>query len=276
MPVENTPAASHAGQLSLTGLVLDASPLAQAVLGLLLLASLLSWWLIFLLRSRLRAAERQGQAFENRFWSGGNLAELYQAHRREMADDPPNLGMFRVAYGEYARWQPAVGRAEATTDEALAAVARVLRVTHVREMERLERGQAWLATIGSVSPYIGLFGTVWGIMASFVAIGAQKQASLAQVAPGIAEALIATAAGLFAAIPAVVAYNAFTDRLDRLANRYGTFGDELTGIIERGLKANVPMRASVPGSHPAAPSANPGSSHMAAALPVSLSTGPVA
>ena len=127
------------------------------------------------------------------------------------------------------------GRVDA--DDAIAAVQRQMRVTQVREIERLEGGLALLATIGSTSPYVGLFGTVWGIMNAFIAIGAAKQASLAQVAPGIAEALIATAMGLFAAIPAVIAYNFFTRGVDSLETRYHTFSEEMIGIIERGLRA---------------------------------------
>ena len=122
------------------------------------------------------------------------------------------------------------------TDDAIAAVHRQMRVTQVREVERLEGGLALLATIGSTSPYVGLFGTVWGIMNAFIGIGSMKQATLAVVAPGIAEALIATAMGLFAAIPAVIAYNFFTRSVESLETQYSTFSDEMIGIIERGLR----------------------------------------
>ena len=143
------------------------------------------------------------------------------------------VAIFRSGYEEFTRQQQ-MKRVE--PEDALASVQRSMRVAQAREVERLDGGLAFLATVGSTSPYVGLFGTVWGIMNAFIAIGNVKQATIAMVAPGIAEALIATAMGLFAAIPAVIAYNFFTHQVENLENRFNTFCDELTGILERGMR----------------------------------------
>lgn len=218
--------------MSMTHLILQASPLAQLVLLLLVAASVFSWALILSKRKLLARTRSEADKFEDRFWSGGNLSDLYEAVRRE--GTPEGLkAIFAAGYEEYTRQQTA-GRVNA--DDALAAVQRQMRVAQVREVERIENGLSLLATIGSTSPYVGLFGTVWGIMTAFIAIGNVKQASLATVAPGIAEALIATAMGLFAAIPAVVAYNFFTRGVERMENRFHTFAEEMIGIIDRGLR----------------------------------------
>ncbi len=218
--------------MSMTHLILQASPLAQAVLLLLVAASVFSWAVIMAKRKLLARIRQEADQFEDRFWSGGSLADLYESVRRE--ESPEGLkAIFSAGYEEYTRQQTA-GRIEA--DDALAAVQRQMRVAQVREVERIENGLSLLATIGSTSPYVGLFGTVWGIMTAFIAIGNVKQASLATVAPGIAEALIATAMGLFAAIPAVVAYNFFTRGVERMENRFHTFAEEMIGIIDRGLR----------------------------------------
>ena len=218
--------------MSMTHLILQASPLAQAVLLLLVAASVFSWAVIMAKRKLLAKMRQEADQFEDRFWSGGSLSDLYESVRRE--ENPEGLkAIFCAGYEEYTRQQTA-GRVEA--DDALAAVQRQMRVAQVREVERIENGLSLLATIGSTSPYVGLFGTVWGIMTAFIAIGNVKQASLATVAPGIAEALIATAMGLFAAIPAVVAYNFFTRSVERMENRFHTFAEEMIGIIDRGLR----------------------------------------
>jgi len=218
--------------LSMTHLVLQASALAQIVLLLLVGASIVSWAVIFAKRKLFAQTRNEADQFEDRFWSGGSLSDLYESVRK--GPEPNGLAaIFSAGYEEYTRQQTA-GRME--PDDALAAVQRQMRVAEVREVERLEGSLSLLATIGSTSPYVGLFGTVWGIMNAFISIGNVKQASLATVAPGIAEALIATAMGLFAAIPAVIAYNFFISRLDRTENRFHTFAEEMIGIIDRGLR----------------------------------------
>ncbi|MDM4771720.1 protein TolQ [Solimonas sp. SE-A11] len=218
--------------LSMLDLILKASLLAKFVLLLLVAASGVSWYVIFSKRGLFSRMASSAEKFEDRFWSGGNLADLYESVRKNQETEGL-AAIFTAGYEEYTRQQTA-GRS--APEDQLAAVSRQMRVAQVREVERLEGGLAMLATIGSTSPYVGLFGTVWGIMAAFVSIGAQKQASLATVAPGIAEALIATAMGLFAAIPAVIAYNFFTRSVERMENRYHTFAEEMLGIIDRGLR----------------------------------------
>ncbi|NKF24181.1 protein TolQ [Solimonas marina] len=218
--------------LSLTHLILQASALAQIVLFLLVVASIGSWAVIFSKRALFSRTFKASAAFEERFWSGGNLSDLYESVRRD-GNASGLSAIFLAGYEEFMR-QQTLGKVD--PDDVLAAVQRQMRVTQTREVEKLEEGLAMLATVGSTSPYVGLFGTVWGIMSAFISIGNVKQASLATVAPGIAEALIATAMGLVAAIPAVIAYNFFTRNVDRLDSRYQVFSEELTGIIERGLR----------------------------------------
>jgi biopolymer transport protein TolQ len=218
--------------LSISQLVLDASLLVQVVLALLVFASIVSWAVMFAKRGLLSRIQQAAVNFENRFWAGGTLHDLYESLRHGRNPEEGLSQIFSAGYEEYTRQQS--GRSSA--DDSLAAVQRQMRVAQAREVERLEGGLALLATIGSTSPYVGLFGTVWGIMKAFISIGNVKQATLASVAPGIAEALVATAMGLFAAIPAVIAYNFFTSRVDRLESRFNTFAEELTGIIDRGLR----------------------------------------
>jgi biopolymer transport protein TolQ len=220
--------------LSIAHLVAQASIPVQFIMLILLLASIGSWAVILAKRSLLSRTRKAADDFENRFWSGGALTDLYESSRRNKEDEGL-VPIFTAGFEEYTRLQQS---GNADPDDVLAAVQRQMRVAQVREIERLEGGLSALATIGSVSPYVGLLGTVWGIMSAFIAIGNVKQASLAMVAPGIAEALIATAIGLFAAIPAVVAYNFFTRGVESLENRYLTFSDEMIGIIERALRSH--------------------------------------
>lgn len=222
--------------LSLWSLVTEASLLVQLVMLGLLGASVAAWAVIFNKRRLLRITHGQAEWFEDLFWSGGNLHDIYN---EVMSDGGQRRGapsLFKAGFEELRR-QRAGGRAT-KADEVVASVQRAMRVAMAREVERLEAGLALLATVGSVSPYVGLFGTVWGIMNAFIALGNVKQATLAMVAPGIAEALIATAMGLFAAIPAVIAYNLFTNRVDGLENRFQTFMEEFAGIVERGVHAD--------------------------------------
>jgi biopolymer transport protein TolQ len=197
-------------------------------MALLAFLSMWSWWQIFLKMFQIRRATTDTGDFEDEFWKGGDLAELYQ--RVSQARTGAGLEhIFTAGFREYAKHRKQ-GSASATT---LDAARRAMRAAYQREIDALEAKLSGLATIGSVSPYIGLFGTVWGIMNSFRGLASVGQATLAQVAPGIAEALIATAIGLFAAIPAVVAYNRYTHDVDRLATRYETFIEEFSNILQR-------------------------------------------
>ena len=214
--------------LSFLQLVMQASVVVQAVMVLLAFLSLWSWWQIFLKRFQISRSARDTSRFEDEFWKGGDLAELYQ----RVAQSRNGTGLeniFTAGFREYAKHRKQ-GSASATT---LDSARRAMRAAFQREIDVLEAHLSGLATVGSVSPYIGLFGTVWGIMNSFRGLASVGQATLAQVAPGIAEALIATAIGLFAAIPAVVAYNRYTHDVDRLATRYETFIEEFSNILQR-------------------------------------------
>ncbi len=214
--------------LSVYGLILAASPLVQVVMGLLLLASVLSWTCIFDRARILYQARRELTRFEQAFWSGSDLAVLYRTLRTESPTG--GAAIFCAGFREYNRLQQAaVVSQQALIDN----VQRAMRVALNHEAERLEMRLPFLATVGSSSPYIGLFGTVWGIMSAFQALGQAQQATLHLVAPGIAEALIATAMGLFAAIPAVIAYNRYQHTVQHLVNRYDDFIDQFSNILQR-------------------------------------------
>ena len=214
--------------LSFVVLIAHASLVVQAVLALLVGLSLWSWWQIFLKLFQLKRATRDTDAFEDEFWKGGDLAELYQ--RASQSRTGSSLEhVFSAGFREYSKHRRQGSTAAVTLDSA----RRAMRAAYQREIDSLEAHLSGLATVGSVSPYIGLLGTVWGIMNAFRGLANVSQATLAQVAPGIAEALIATAIGLFAAIPAVVAYNRYTHNVDRLAVRYETFIEEFSNILQR-------------------------------------------
>jgi len=218
--------------LSILSLVSQATLVVQVVMGLLVLISLASWTSIFSKAIALRRARRETESFERRFWAGGDLGQLYQAasnprHRTASLERIFEAGMSEFLKLRSAR-TPEVDR-QAMVDGA----RRAMRAGYQREMDVLESSLSFLASAGSVSPYIGLFGTVWGIMHAFTNLSSLQQATLASVAPGIAESLIATAIGLFAAIPAVVAYNRFAHDLDRIANRFETFIEEFSNILQR-------------------------------------------
>ncbi len=218
--------------LSIVSLIVSATPLVQLVMLLLLLASLASWTVIFSKRKMLAAAHTSADEFEKRFWSSQDLTELYNA----VAKRPRNPGehgleaIFEAGFRDFVRLRK---DGEMSADVIMAGVQRSMRVALNRESEALEHHLPMLGSIGSTSPYIGLFGTVWGIMNSFRALGTAKQATLNMVAPGIAEALIATAMGLFAAIPAVIGYNRYLSQVDRLLNRYDSFFEEFSNILQR-------------------------------------------
>jgi biopolymer transport protein TolQ len=215
---------------SLLSLVLQASWIVQVVLLLLLAASVLSWSIIVRKRSILREANATSNDFETNFWSGGDLAGIYREITASGSVPASMAGIFEAGYREFRRLTQQTG---ISPERVLEGSRRAMRVAQMRETDRLEESLATLATIGSTSPYVGLFGTVWGIMNSFRGLGNVQSATLAMVAPGIAEALIATAMGLFAAIPAVIFYNRYADQVARLELRYDTFAEELSTILQR-------------------------------------------
>ncbi len=215
--------------MSLYTLVTRASVLVQIVMLILLSASVLSWVIISLKYKVLKIAKEEAIRFEDQFWSGINLSDLYQQVKRKSEGRRGVARIFEVGFAEYIRTH----KNKTNTEMMLASVQRSMKVAVAREEDKLDSHLSMLATIGSISPYIGLFGTVWGIMRSFIALGAVEHASLAMVAPGIAEALIATAMGLFAAIPAVIAYNRYAEQVDRLSSTYENFAEEFATILQR-------------------------------------------
>jgi len=214
--------------LSFITLVSQASIVVQAVLLLLVVLLIWSWWQIFLKMFQLKRSARDTDAFEDEFWKGGDLNALYQGASKSRTGSGLEH-IFTAGFREYSKHRTQGSAAGITLDSA----RRAMRATYQREIDAIDAHLAGLATVGSVSPYIGLFGTVWGIMNAFRGLANVSQATLAQVAPGIAEALIATAIGLFAAIPAVVAYNRYTHDVDRLAVRFETFIEEFSNILQR-------------------------------------------
>ena len=223
-------------QMTVWGLVSEASLLVQAVMLSLVLASLVSWYLIVQRSAVLRRSEREAKAFLQRFRGSAELAQLQRECAAEADQDSGVQQLFQAGYGEYLQLQREPGIA---ADAVIEGVERSLLVAIAEQEERLEKGLPLLATVGSVSPYVGLFGTVWGIMNSFIGLSQVQQATLSTVAPGIAEALIATAIGLFAAIPAVIAYNRFSARVAGLGARYYSFGNELQGRLQRRLHSSA-------------------------------------
>jgi len=216
------------GEHSALDLILGASFVVQCVLALLAGASVVSWAIILRKRSVLADARDTASAFEDKFWSGGDLASLYKSLEGRVGAGM--AGVFVAGFREFSRLRQQAGL---TGDQLLEGSRRAMKVAQLRETDRLEQNLATLATIGSTSPYVGLFGTVWGIMSAFQGLGNVQQATLATVAPAIAEALIATAMGLFAAIPAVIAYNRYADQVGRLELRYDTFMEEFSTILQR-------------------------------------------
>ena len=216
--------------VSFIELLANASFIVQLVMLALLLASVASWAVIFQKRRALNDARSDTETFEKRFWSGIDLSSLYKQLKDDERAQTGMSGIFIAGFREYLRQ---VKQGEQQSERIGEAARRAMHVAQLREIDRLENNLAFLATVGSTSPYVGLFGTVWGIMNAFRALGNVQQATLAMVAPGIAEALIATAMGLFAAIPAVIAYNRYADRVERLETRYDTFLEEFAAILQR-------------------------------------------
>ncbi len=215
--------------LSILTLLMDASLLVQLVMLLLLLVSVFAWTVIFNKWKSLSLARRATASFEDRFWSGGDLNRLYE----QVSSSGQNGGLERIFVAGFKEFVRLRKQGDAEPMAVIEGAQRMMRVKLNREADAMEDNLQFLATVGSTSPYVGLFGTVWGIMNSFHALGNVQQATLAMVAPGIAEALIATAMGLFAAIPAVVAYNRFRTDTERLINNYDNFVDEFTSILQR-------------------------------------------
>ena len=225
-------------ELSPLQLILNASPAVQFVMLILLLLSVVSWVMIAQRWLVLSAAKKGVQNFEHRFWSGMDLTQLYKEGTEMQRENMQIVGMeniFRAGFKEFMRLRRQVS---VHRDAVMEGAQRAMRVAYSREEEKLEKHLPFLATVGSVSPYIGLFGTVIGIMNSFIGLANQAQATLQVVAPGIAEALIATAMGLFAAIPAVVAYNKYSANVDSITGSYITFSDEFSSILHRQIHSD--------------------------------------
>ena len=216
--------------MSFLNLILNASFVVQLVMFSLLVASVASWSIIFSKQKLIKKIKAASDSFESNFWAGGDLTALYQTSNKNNDNDLGMAAIFRSGFQAFNRisTKPSVAK-----DKVVEECSRAMRVAQMREVDKLEQSLATLASIGSISPYVGLFGTVIGIMNSFRALAGVQSATLAMVAPGIAEALIATAMGLFAAIPAVVAYNRFADKVTRLEIRYDGFSEEFARILQR-------------------------------------------
>ena len=225
---------SAANDMSLFTLIAGASLPVQLVMAVLLITSLFSWWYIFIKFFTIKNAEADAEKFESSFWSGGDLNKLYDGLSVGKRKPQGMSAIFEAGFKEFIRHkqQPNI-ESKMEVSDVMEGARRAMRATYNRELDELDAHLPFLASVGSVSPYIGLFGTVWGIMNSFRGLANVGQATLSQVAPGIAEALVATAIGLFAAIPAVVAYNRFASSVDRLSVRYESFMEEFTNILQR-------------------------------------------
>lgn len=222
------------GQESFLEIALHASLVVKCVLLILIAASIASWAVIFRKHRMLKQARSSADAFEQRFWSGGELAAIY----KEISGTGAEYGMegiFEAGFSEFARLR----KQSDAPGQVIEGARRAMRGAQIREIDRLEEHLAFLATVGSTSPYVGLFGTVWGIMNAFHGLGNVQQATIAMVAPGISEALIATAMGLFAAIPAVIAYNRFANHVERLETRFDSFLEEFSTILQRHVGSRV-------------------------------------
>jgi biopolymer transport protein TolQ len=226
------------GGLNIFSLIADSSLPVQLVLLVLLVFSFLSWVIIIRKYTQTKAAMEDAEAFEERFWSGGDLAQLFREVSGRGADNGGIENIFESGFREFARQRQ---RKTQDVRSVMESSERAMQVTGTREIGLLERNLEFLANVGSISPYVGLFGTVWGIMNAFRGLANVGQATLAHVAPGIAEALVATAMGLFAAIPAVIAFNHFVRHIERLSTRFDSFMEEFSNILQR--QANTPPQA---------------------------------
>ena len=226
--------------MSVIGLIINASIVVQLVMLILLSLSLISWYMIWKRQAVMSKTGKALHSFEERFWSGIDLSRLFVQVNTEPNPYSGQENIFRAGFKEFARLRKGGG---SDPEAVMAGTERSMRVALLREQEKLETHLPFLATVGSTSPYIGLFGTVWGIMHSFLALANETQATLSVVAPGIAEALIATAIGLFAAIPAGISYNRFSANVDRLLHNYETFMDEFSSILHRKAHASSEAEA---------------------------------
>jgi biopolymer transport protein TolQ len=231
------------GSINILDLVIHASLPVKFVLAILIFFSFASWVIIFRKKAMLDAATRDADSFEERFWSGADLAALFREVSNRAGDAGGLAAVFESGFREFVRQRQRGGEDRRVVIEG---AERAMRVVGTREVEKLERNLEFLANVGSISTYVGLFGTVWGIMIAFQGLGSLKQATIATVAPGISEALVATAMGLVAAIPAVWAYNRYSTRLERITTRYDTFQEELSSVLHRQMQADsqaAPARA---------------------------------
>lgn len=219
-----------ATNMSFINLILNASLIVQMVMLILVIASIASWSIIFNKNKLVKRIKSASDDFESNFWAGGDLASLYQSSKR---NDNLKEGIASIFNAGFESFNRLSSKQTNNRDKMLEECSRAMRIVQMREVDKLEQSLATLASIGSISPYVGLFGTVIGIMNSFRALAGVQSATLAMVAPGIAEALVATAMGLFAAIPAVVAYNRFADSVTRLEIRYDSFSEEFTSILQK-------------------------------------------
>jgi biopolymer transport protein TolQ len=219
--------------LSILTLILNASIVVKFVMGILGVVSFMSWYWIFRKGFSIRGARSDTSDFEHDFWSGGDLNQLFRNTSQHRDDAGPLARIFESGYREFSKLH---GQKALEASDIINGARRAMRATYQREIDDLEAHLAFLASVGSVSPYVGLFGTVWGIMNAFRGLSNVSSATLAHVAPGIAEALVATAIGLFAAIPAVVAYNRFAHDIDRLSIRFESFMEEFSNILQRQLR----------------------------------------
>lgn len=210
----------------------NASLVVKIVMAILMLASIFSWTIIFQRSFFFFRLNKNTQTFEEIFWKSTDLSKMYAEFNQHQNELEGVELIFHAGFREFNRLRKQAGIAP---EAVLEGAQRAMRIVHARELEELEQHLSFLATVGSISPYVGLFGTVWGIMTSFHDISQSQSASIAMVAPGISEALIATAMGLFAAIPAVVAYNRFAHQVERLSNQYATFMEEFSNILYREL-----------------------------------------
>jgi biopolymer transport protein TolQ len=218
---------------SIFALIVNASIPVQLVLIILLFASVFSWALMYVKRGYIRQSQAEATTFEGRFWSGINLSDLFAQLSGRQEKRFGLEAIFESGFREFARAR----KAELDDSSVVRSSHRAMKIAMSREIEQLDNNLSFLATVGSVSPYVGLFGTVWGIMESFRGLAGVQQATMAMVAPGISEALIATAMGLLAAIPAVIAYNKFSNEVDSMVVRYENFLEEFTGILQRQAQA---------------------------------------
>lgn len=219
--------------ISVLSLFLNASLVVKLVMAALLAVSFTSWYWIFRKAFAIRSARNKTEQFEREFWSGGDLTALFHTASNDRHNAGAIARVFEAGYREFAKLR---GQKTLDAKDIIDGARRAMRATYQREIDELEAHLAFLASVGSVSPYVGLFGTVWGIMNAFRSLSNVSQATLAHVAPGIAEALVATAIGLFAAIPAVLAYNRFAHDIDRISIRFESFMEEFSNILQRQLR----------------------------------------